>query len=69
MHCPDRIGGEEYIGLVAAVSMLLSRDLDARETFILADFLDAVSDQLCTLAAFKEWAKRSPPPPPVPPVK
>lgn len=64
MHCPDRIGGEEYIGLVAAVSIFLSQNLDARETFILGEFLDAVSDQLCTLAAFKEWSKRRPPAPP-----
>lgn len=70
MHCPDKIGGEEYIGLVAAVSMLLSRNLDARETFILAEFLDAVSDQLITLAAFKEWAGKSRPPgPPTPPIQ
>lgn len=66
MHCPDHISGSEYIGLVAAVSLLLSRDLNARETFILAEFLDAVSDQLCTLAAFKDLEKRRPPFPPVP---
>lgn len=62
MHCPDHINGSEYIGLVAAVSILLSRNLDARGTFILSEFLDAVSDQLCTLAAFKEWSRRNPNP-------
>lgn len=68
MHCPDQISGSEYIGLVAAVSLLLSRDLNARDTFILAEFLSAVSSQMCTLAAFKEWEKRRPPIPPIPPI-
>lgn len=68
MHCPDHISGSEYIGLVAAVALLLSRDLNARETFILAEFLDAVSDQMITLAAFKDLEKRKPSIPPIPPI-
>lgn len=54
MHCPDGINGCEYIELVAAAAIALSRDLDARNTFLLAEFLQSVSYQLFTLAAFKE---------------
>ena len=54
MHCPENITGDEYVELVAAASLLLSRNLSARQTFILADFLQSVSTQLYTLAAFKE---------------
>lgn len=54
MHCPDGINGCEYIELVAAVAIVLSRELDARNTFLLAEFLQSVSYQLFTLGAFKE---------------
>lgn len=54
MHCPDGINGCEYIELVAAAAIAVSRDLDARGTFLLAEFLQAVSYQLVTLAFFKE---------------
>lgn len=57
MHCPEGISGSQYIELVAAVSILLARDLDVRETFFLAEFLQAVSYQLFNLAAFKEADK------------
>ena len=57
MHCPDGMNGCEYIQLVAATAMVLARDLDARETFLLAEFLQAVSCQLTTLAIFKESEK------------
>lgn len=60
MHCPDGMKGEEYIAMVAAASLLLSKNLDQTETFILAEFLQAVSSQLFTLGAFKFI----PPPPP-----
>lgn len=54
MHCPENVNGGEYVELVAAVSLLLSRNLSGLQTFMLADFLQAVSTQLYTLAAFKE---------------
>lgn len=57
MHCPDGINGPQYIGLVAAVSMMIARDLDVKETFLAAEFIQAVSCQLFTLAAFKEAEK------------
>jgi hypothetical protein len=55
MHCPEGINGCEYVQLVATVSMALSHDLSARDTFFLAEFLQSVSYQLFTLAAFKEF--------------
>jgi hypothetical protein len=64
MHCPDGADGSTYVELVAAVSVILSRPLGAKETFILAEFLQAVSCQLVTLAAFKEKDIRRAPPPP-----
>lgn len=57
MHCPDGINGSQYIELVAAVSIALARELNVKETFLLAEFLQAVSYQLFTLAAFKEADK------------
>lgn len=66
MHCPDGMKGEEYIALVAAASMLLSKNLDQTETFILAEFLQSVSSQLFTLGAFKFIRDATPPPPPPP---
>ena len=54
MHCPENMNGGEYVELVAAASLLLSRNLSGLQTFILADFLQAVSTQMYTLAAFKE---------------
>jgi hypothetical protein len=54
MHCPENLDGSTYVELVAAVSVLLARDLDARTTFLLAEFIQNVSYQLFTLAAFKE---------------
>lgn len=54
MHCPDGISGSQYIELVAAISIALANDLNAKEIFLLAEFLQAVSCQLFTLAAFKE---------------
>jgi hypothetical protein len=64
MHCPKGMSGCEYIELVAAASMMLARDLDVWDTFLLAEFLQDVSHQLITLAAFKdadEKRKRKPP--------
>lgn len=57
MHCPDGLDGCTYVELVAAASILLSKDLNARETFFLAEFLQSVSNQLFTLGAFKEIEK------------
>jgi hypothetical protein len=54
MHCPDGINGCEYIELIAATAIVISQDLDSRGTFLLAEFLQAVSCQLVTLAFFKE---------------
>lgn len=54
MHCPDNIDGCTYIELVAAAAIALSNGLDAKKTFLLAEFLQSVSYQLFTLAAFKE---------------
>ncbi|CDZ25149.1 hypothetical protein CCDG5_2069 [[Clostridium] cellulosi] len=54
MHCPDGISGSEYIELIAAVAIAISQKLDVKETFWVAEFLQAVSYQLFTLAAFKE---------------
>jgi hypothetical protein len=54
MHCPDGIDGNTYVEIVAAVSILLSKQLNALETFILAEFLQSVSFQLLTIATFKE---------------
>lgn len=54
MHCPDDIDGCTYVELVAAAAIALSHDLDTKNTFLLAEFLQAVSYQLFTLAAFKE---------------
>lgn len=53
MHCPDNVKGEEYIAAVAAASILLSKNLNDIETYILAEFLQSVSTQMFTLAAFK----------------
>lgn len=53
MHCPDGLKGNEYVSLVAAAAILLSENLDETQTFILAEFLQAVSYQLFTLGAFK----------------
>lgn len=57
MHCPDGTDGNTYIELVASAALVLSKGLDARQTFILAEFLQAVSCQLMTLAAFKEYGR------------
>lgn len=57
MHCPDGIKGEDYILAVAAASLMLSKNLDQRDTFVLAEFLQNVSIQLFTLAAFKPMKK------------
>lgn len=54
MHCPDNVDGNTYIELVAAASIALTHDLDAKNTFFLAEFLQSVSCQMFTLAAFKE---------------
>lgn len=54
MHCPGNFDGKVYVELVAAVSILLSEHLNALQTFILAEFLDSVSDQMFVLGAFKE---------------
>lgn len=67
MHCPDNINGNEYIALVAAAASLLSNGLNDFDTFLLAEFLSAVSSQLFTLGAFKAFEqekRRRPPPPP-----
>ena len=63
MHCPDGVNGNEYVALVAAISMSLAKNLDPRETFILAELLQNVSYQLFTLGAVKEFERRPPPPP------
>ena len=55
MHCPDNMDGNNYVVLVAAASMILAENLDAKDTFILAEFLQNVSYQLFTLAGFKEF--------------
>lgn len=57
MHCPDGLDGCTYVELVAAAAILLSKELDAKQTFFLAEFLQSVSNQLFTLAAFKEIDK------------
>lgn len=57
MHCPDNVDGNAYIELVAAVSILLSKQLNARETFMLAEFLQSVSYQMLTIATFKDVAE------------
>lgn len=54
MHCPEGMNGKDYITLVAAVSIILSENLNQLETFILAEFLQTVSVQLFTLGAFKK---------------
>lgn len=54
MHCPDGITGTQYVALVAALSALLSENLDAYNTLILSELLNNVSDQLLIIAAFKQ---------------
>lgn len=54
MHCPNNFDGAEYIELVAAAAILLSKNLDSVNTFILAEFLQSISYQLVTLGAFKD---------------
>lgn len=54
MHCPENIDGNCYVEMVAAVSILLAKDLSSAQTFILAEFMQAVSYQLGFLAAFKD---------------
>jgi len=54
MHCPESFDGNLYVELVAAMSILLSQRLSALENYILAEFLQAVSSQMITIAAFKE---------------
>ena len=54
MHCPENLSGSEYVELVAAVAILLSKDLSAINTFVLAELLQSVSYQLVTIAAFKD---------------
>jgi hypothetical protein len=54
MHCPENVDGSTYIELVAAVSIILSKNLSPLETFILAEFMQSVSIQLFTLGAFKD---------------
>lgn len=54
MHCPDNLSGCEYVELVAAVSILLSKNQTAFNTFLLGEFLNDVSHQLYSLAAFKD---------------
>ncbi|MFT9055517.1 MAG: hypothetical protein ABF449_02670 [Ethanoligenens sp.] len=54
MHCPDGMSGTQYVALVAALSSLLSENLNATETLILSDLLNNVSNQLLIIAAFKE---------------
>lgn len=64
MHCPENINGFEYIELVAAAAIVLSRDLDAWNTFMLAEFLQSLSHQLFIIAYFKdaeEHRKKKPP--------
>lgn len=58
MHCPEDLDGCTYIELVAAAAIALSKNLNAKNTFLLAEFLQAVSYQLFTLAAFKEAEER-----------
>lgn len=54
MHCPPNMNGTQYVALVAALSSVLSEQLDAENTLILSELLDSVSDQLLTIAAFKQ---------------
>lgn len=54
MHCPENIGGNTYVELVAAVSIVLAQGLDAKSTFLIAEFMQSVSSQLLMLAAFKD---------------
>lgn len=61
MHCPDSLDGNEYIALVTATSALLAGPLSDAETYILAEFMQAVSNQLFTLAAFKTIEGKNPP--------
>lgn len=54
MHCPDGISGSQYVALVAALSALLSENLNAYDTLILAELLNNVSNQLLIISAFKQ---------------
>lgn len=54
MHCPDGINGSQYVALVAALSALLSENLNAYDTLILAELLNNVSNQLLIISAFKQ---------------
>ncbi|AVQ97264.1 hypothetical protein DRA42_14330 [Ethanoligenens harbinense] len=47
------MNGTQYVALVAALSSLLSENLDAENTLILAELLNQVSDQLLIISAFK----------------
>jgi hypothetical protein len=58
MHCPDNISGYEYVELVAAAAIILSKDLNAWNTFLLAEFLNDVSRQLFVLGGFKEFQEK-----------
>lgn len=58
MHCPENIDGNTYVELVAAAAILLSQNLDDVNTFILAEFLQSVSNQMVVLAAFKDFDRR-----------
>lgn len=58
MHCPEDVDGSTYLELVTAVSVALARNLDAKSTFLLAEFAQAVSSQMITLAIFKEAEER-----------
>ncbi len=53
MHCPKGMNGTQYVALVAALSSLLSENLDAENTLILAELLNLVSDQMVIISAFK----------------
>lgn len=54
MHCPEGMDGATYVELVTAASVALSRNLDARSTFLMAEFAQSVANQMITLAIFKE---------------
>lgn len=54
MHCPDGINGAEYVALVAALSSLLSENLNSTDTLILSELLNNVSNQLLIISAFKQ---------------
>ncbi|HCB99950.1 MAG TPA: hypothetical protein DEP42_01820, partial [Ruminococcaceae bacterium] len=51
---PKGLDGAQYVALVAALSTILSENLDAENTLVLSELLNQVSNQLITISAFKQ---------------